>query len=141
VAVIDRQGYYPAIDAALYAAGRGRPVVVVTEDSFVSSQLGATGELTPWYQAAAAAGIELRPLTRVLSIDVQGLQVRHRFGEGPEERLEADCVILADYELPEDGLYRELAADGAMVRRVGDCVAPRRVMHAILEGGRAAREA
>ena len=27
------------------------------------------------------------------------------------------------------------------VRRVGDCVAPRRVLHAVLEGGRAGREA
>ena len=41
----------------------------------------------------------------------------------------------------EDGLYKELAADGATLSRVGDCVAPRRVMHAILEGGRAGREA
>jgi 2,4-dienoyl-CoA reductase (NADPH2) len=141
VAVIDRQGYYPAIDAAQHAAGSGRPVVIVTEDGFVSNQLGSSGELTPWYQAAAAAGIELRPFTRVLAIDEAGLQVRHRFGGDTEERLEADCVVLADHELPEDGLYRELLAEGVKVRRIGDCVAPRRALHAIWEGGQAGREA
>ena len=51
-------------------------------------------------------------------------------------------MVLADHELPEDGLYRELRVleQDLAVRRVGDCLAPRRVLHAVLEGGRAGRE-
>ncbi|HSR26561.1 MAG TPA: FAD-dependent oxidoreductase, partial [Candidatus Eisenbacteria bacterium] len=141
VAVLDRQGGYPAIDAARAAAGAGRPVTVLSEDPFVSSQLGATGELAPWYREAAGLGIELRPMTTVLEVTPAGLRLRHRFGAATAE-LEADCVVLADHELPDDELYRALAdaLPGMEVRRVGDCLAPRRVLHAVLEGGRAARE-
>ncbi|HEY4027820.1 MAG TPA: FAD-dependent oxidoreductase [Candidatus Dormibacteraeota bacterium] len=142
VAVLDRQGAYPAIDAARLAAGRGRAVTVLTEDPYVSSQLGATGELSPWYREAAVLGIELRSLAMVREVLPGALRLRHRFG-GDDEELEADCVVLADHELPDDDLYRGLlgALPGVEVRRVGDCVAPRRVLHAVLEGGRAGREA
>ena len=142
VVVIDRQGSYPAIDAARIAARAGRPVTVLTEDTVVASQLGATGELAPWYREAAAAGIELRPLTSVLELTPGALRLRHRFGPA-EDELAADCVVLADHELADDELYHALvgALHGVEVRRVGDCVAPRRVLHAVLEGGRAGRSA
>ena len=141
VVIVDREGSYPAIDAARAAAAAGRPVTVLTEDPFVSSQLGATGELAPWYRDAAALGIELRPLVTVLEVRADGLRLRHRFGVA-EEEVAADCVVLADHELPEDALYCRLTAElpGLEVRRVGDCVAPRRVLHAVLEGGRVARQ-
>jgi NADPH-dependent 2,4-dienoyl-CoA reductase/sulfur reductase-like enzyme len=143
VVVLDRQGGYPAIDAARVAAGRGRPVTIVTEDVFVSMQLGSTGELTPWYQAAAALGIDLRPLTAVVGVEPGGVRLRHRYGV-IEELLEADCVVVADHELPDDSLYRELRGarphGGPEVRRVGDCLAPRRVLQAILEARRACVE-
>jgi len=141
VVVIDKQGGYPAIDAARFASGGGRPVTIVTEDVFVSPQLGPIGELTPWYQAAAALGIELRPLTTVVEVQPGGVRLRQRYG--PEEDwLEADCLVIADHELPEDSLYRRLrdARPAAYeLCRVGDCLAPRRVLHAVLEGGRAGR--
>ena len=142
VVVLDRQGGHPAIDAARVAAGAGRAVTVVSEDPFVSSQLGATGELAPWYREAAALGVELRPMTVVLEVTAGGVRLRHRFGPATDE-LEADCVVLADHELPDDELYRALAGalPGVEVRRVGDCLAPRRVLHAVLEGSRAGREA
>ncbi|HKF19144.1 MAG TPA: FAD-dependent oxidoreductase [Candidatus Dormibacteraeota bacterium] len=141
VVVIDRQGSYPAIDAARLAAARGRPVSVVSEDPFVSSQLGATGELSPWYRDAAALDIALRPLTTVLEVAQDSVLVRDRFGVA-QDLVEADCVVLADYELPDDTLYMQLvrALPGLELHRVGDCVAPRRVLHAVLEGGRAGRD-
>jgi 2,4-dienoyl-CoA reductase (NADPH2) len=138
VAVLDRQGTYPALDAARLAAAAGRPVSVLTEDPFVSTQLGATGELSPWYREAAAAGIELRAFTTVVRVEPDRLRLRHRFGTS-EEDLEADCVVLADHELAADDLYRHLAENtGFELHRVGDCLAPRRVLQAILEGRRIA---
>jgi mycofactocin system FadH/OYE family oxidoreductase 2 len=146
VAVLDRQGSYPAIDSARLAAAAGRPVTLLTEDPFVSSQLGATGELAPWYRDAAALGIELRPLTTVLRVTPGSVRVRHRFGgaggpDGDEEDLPADCVVLADFELPDAELPAMLVRrlPGLELHLAGDCVAPRRVLHAVLEGGRAGR--
>ncbi len=142
VAVLDRQGSYPAIDAARFAAAAGRPVTVLTEDPFVSGQLGATGELSPWYRAAAAGGIELRPLTRVLRVTAGALRLRHRFGD-EEEDLAADCVVLADHELPDEGLHRLLAGrlPGLELHRAGDCLAPRQPVTSRAPVARAARSA
>ena len=141
VVVLDRQGGYPAIDAARVAVAAGRAVTIVSEDPFVSSQLGATGELSPWYREAAALGIDLRPMTVVTEITPETVRLRHRFGPATDE-VAATCVVLADHELADDALYHALTAalPGVEVRRVGDCVAPRRVLHAVLEGGRAGRE-
>lgn len=140
VVVVDFQGGYPAIDVALWAAERGHPVTILSPDPFVSSQLSASGELTPWYSTAAALGIQLRPLAWVAEVTSSGVHVRHRFGP-QEEWLECEFVVWVDYEVPDDGLFRTLAGrDGLKVRRIGDCVAPRRILHAILEGGRVGRE-
>jgi mycofactocin system FadH/OYE family oxidoreductase 2 len=141
VAIIDRQGSYPAIDAARFTAERGRPVTILTEDAFVSGQLGASGELMPWHRAAAALEIQFRTLVTVLKIESGGLRLRQRFG-AEESFLEADCVVVADHELAEDSLYHRLreGCPELEVRRAGDCLAPRRVLQAVLEGGHAGRE-
>jgi 2,4-dienoyl-CoA reductase (NADPH2) len=54
------------------------------------------------------------------------------------EKTEIRAAVLVDcgHRLPEDSLYRELA--DPTVIRAGDCVAPRTVHEAILEGRRAA---
>jgi mycofactocin system FadH/OYE family oxidoreductase 2 len=139
VAIIDSQGSYPAIDAAQMLAAAGRPVTIVTEDLFVSAQLISSGEFHPWYQRAAALGIEFRPLTKVLAIESEALVVRHRFGTR-QERIEGIAtVVVANDELAEDRLYHDLKDIVPILHRVGDCLAPRRVLHAILEGNRVAR--
>ena len=57
-----------------------------------------------------------------------------------EESREVDTVVLALPPVAEDALYAELAAGGRPVHRIGDCVAPRRIDHAIYEGVLAGRE-
>jgi 2,4-dienoyl-CoA reductase (NADPH2) len=117
----------------------------VTEDPFVSHQLGASGEFNPWYQRAAALGIEFRPLTTTLEIEPDALVVRHRFGRCRERIGGLDAVVLAEDELADDALYHALAgvvgpvAGAPEVHRIGDCLAPRRVLQAVLEGNRIGR--
>jgi hypothetical protein len=45
-------------------------------------------------------------------------------------------VLLGTYEQPEQGLYYALKGRVPQLLRAGDCVAPRRIEHAILEGRR-----
>lgn len=147
VVVIDSEGYFAAIDAALAAAAQQCRVTVIAETAYVSNQLGIIGETSPWFQRAAAAGICLRPLTRVIGAGPGGLLVRHRFAaETPENVTEisgVDEVVVAAHELPEDGLYLELRrlvanGGGPSLYRAGDCVAPRRVTQAIVDAARIA---
>ena len=56
-----------------------------------------------------------------------------RFAEG-ERALPADVVVLGTYERPSQELYQALKGRVSRLFRVGDCVAPRRLEQAILEG-------
>jgi 2,4-dienoyl-CoA reductase (NADPH2) len=139
VAILDREGGYPAIDAAEAAAATGRPVVMVSEDGFVSSRLGLTGEFAPWYRRAAALGIELIPQTVVVGAAPGELMLRHRFGDQTRRLEGVGAVVVADHELADDALHRALCGRVAELHRAGDCLAPRRVLHAVLEGNRTGR--
>ena len=50
--------------------------------------------------------------------------------------ISADWVVLAVPGTPADGLYLDLRAAGVDVHRVGDCIAPRRVHSAVVDGQR-----
>lgn len=141
VVVIDSEGYQAAINAAEYLTAQGRKVEFITEDNFISMQLGASQELTPWYTRAEASGIILSPMTVVTAIEPNQVRVRHRFGPPSSERViaDVDAVVLANYALPEDSLYKTLQAQNLIIYRIGDAVAPRRVTHAILEAQRVGR--
>ncbi len=140
--VIDSEGYQSAINAAEYLAAQGRPVEFITEDNFVSLQLGALQELTPWYSRAAATGITFSPMTSVLRIEKDRVNVRHRFAPADQERIikNVDTVVMANYALPEDSLYQALQGADREIYRLGDAVAPRRVTHAIIEAQRLGRQ-
>ena len=65
---------------------------------------------------------------------VMGLQV-------PELQWLVVLVVDVSPEIPDETLYFALKTSGLRVFRAGDCVAPRYLSHAILEGYRAGREA
>ena len=53
---------------------------------------------------------------------------------------DTDLVVAVAPEVPNEDLYFALKETGQRVFRVGDCVAPRTMSQAILEGYRAGRE-
>jgi 2,4-dienoyl-CoA reductase (NADPH2) len=60
--------------------------------------------------------------------------LHHTTGAVAESR--HDWVVCAVAPEPEDGLWLELRGGGLPVHRVGDCLAPRRVHSAVVEGHR-----
>jgi hypothetical protein len=59
---------------------------------------------------------------------------------GDERRIEGiDTVVLATGSRSTDALYRALKGQVPALHAVGDCVAPRGIHHALLEGTRVAR--
>ena len=71
-----------------------------------------------------------------------GVWIYGSFADGwarQDSDLDIAVVIDAGHRLPDERLWLELAdVDGVHAQRVGDCVAPRTVYDAILEGRRAA---
>ena len=74
----------------------------------------------------------------VMALEPGGVQLLHHPTGAIEQRL-VDWVVLAVAPASEDRLYRQLRDEAPRldVRRVGDCVAPRRAHAAVIEGERA----
>ncbi|MBK8174720.1 MAG: NAD(P)-binding protein [Rhodospirillales bacterium] len=138
--VLDSVGDTIGMGVAEWLAEHGWRVEVVTSDMFVGQKLTASMELTPWNQRACAKGIAFRP-----QVDVQRIVGRTVIGADRFDRQtmtidDVDLVVAVAPEVPDEDLYYALKDEGRRVFRAGDCVAPRYLSQAILEGYRAGRE-
>ncbi|TVR97118.1 MAG: FAD-binding protein [Rhodospirillales bacterium] len=138
--VVDAIGNAVGMGVAEWLAERGWRVTVVTADMFVGQSLTATMELTPWNQRAAAKGIVFAPQVQVERVGDRTVAGRDIFDRTPKEIADVDLVIPVAHELPDEDLYFALKEAGQRVFRIGDCVAPRAISQAILEGYRAGLE-
>ncbi|MDQ2906202.1 MAG: FAD-dependent oxidoreductase [Ktedonobacteraceae bacterium] len=133
VVVIDETASHGLLSVAELLAAEGRSVEIVTEDWYVGHDLVATHDIVPWMQRVLAHGVTMTPHTSVVRIEPGQVIVSDRFIAG-ERALPADMVVLGTYERPEQGLYYALKGHLPRLFRAGDCVAPRHIEQAILEG-------
>ena len=146
VVVVDELGFHPATSVAELLADRGCAVQVITSAMVVGQDLGLTLDLELWTQKVHAQGVRQR--TDVVVLDAREdeagrleLTLLHH-PTGDRSRLGCDWVACAVAPRPADELWHALHGarpDSAPfeVRRVGDCLAPRRAHAAVLEGERA----
>ncbi|CAB4532732.1 unannotated protein [freshwater metagenome] len=111
---------------------------IATQDNIVGNELARSGDLAPANARLLQAGVHLHPRMLLRSVSAEGATLEDRFS-AQRQQLPVAVVIDAGHRLPNDALGLELA-DVARVQAssVGDCVAPRTIYEAILEGRRAA---
>jgi 2,4-dienoyl-CoA reductase (NADPH2) len=109
--------------------------ILVTQDQIAGNELSRTGDLAPANARLAQAGVRImrRSLLRAVRLTDAGLEidVADRFQQRTTT-VTAAAMVDCGFRLPTEPLA------GATVA-AGDCVAPRTVLEAILEGRRAAR--
>ncbi len=117
----------------------GERAVLVTPDNIAGNELSRTGDLAPANVRLAQRGVvvERRAIVRTVEATVNGAHVRiqDRFS-GETKQIEAAAVVDAGFRLP-----NELVSDasgGSIGVAIGDCVAPRTILEAVLEARRAA---
>ncbi|MBK8211129.1 MAG: NAD(P)-binding protein [Rhodospirillales bacterium] len=140
VVVLDTIGDQVGMSVVERLAENGWRVEVVTRDMFVGQRLTASLELTPWNQRAAAKGIVFRPQVTVQKVAGRTVEGVDFFDRRPIRIDDVDLVVPVVHEVPDEDLYLALKQAGQRVFRAGDCVAPRYMSQAILEGYRAGRE-
>jgi NADPH-dependent 2,4-dienoyl-CoA reductase/sulfur reductase-like enzyme len=133
VVVVDETDSHGVLATVELLAATGKNVEVVTEDFYVGRDLVPTHDLVLWKQRVLPYGIVVTPHTTVVRIEPGKVIVVDRFAEG-ERELPADVVVLGTYERPAQELYMALKGHVPSLFRIGDCVAPRRIEQAILEG-------
>lgn len=143
--VLDEIGDHDGMAVAEWLTARGWKVEVVTEDMFAGQRLTATQELTAWNQRAYSKGVIFRAQTEVQRVDRRALVAVDRFSREEQRIEEIDLIVDVTYDVPDETLYFALKAAGygrsgmPALYRAGDCIAPRRLGQAVLEGHRTGR--
>lgn len=132
VLVLDTVGGPVGVSVAEKLAAEGREVRIVTQDPIVGTLLSLTGDLADCNTRLQQAGVtrELKSLLRKTSADKALLE---DVWTGSQRWVPADVVVDCGALLPQEDLY----TTGML--RAGDCVAPRTVLEAVLEGRRVAQ--
>ena len=87
------------------------------------------------------AGVGLEHHLELAGAEDSHVRFRNLFAPDLETRLAADLLVLALGRVPQHGLAARLAAQGLEAHEAGDCLSPRSIEEAILEGTLAARRA
>ncbi len=135
VVVHDPVGDAVGVSVAERMASEGRPVVFVCQDPVAGTQLSRTGDLADANVRLERAGVVRRLRSRIIGCDAEGVTIEDVW-TGETSRVEAAVLVDCGHRLPDDLLYAELGDPDVM--RAGDCVAPRSILEAVLEGRRVA---
>lgn len=131
--VIDGDAFYRAITAADFLAGQGAEVEVLSPLFFAGYHI-TMPSLVITYMNLCAKGVVFTPLHMVKSIEDHTVNAFHVFSFADRTLQDVDTVVLAYPGRADCGLYDQLKGAVSEVHRIGDCVAPRKVDMAILEG-------
>src|SRR5947209_2195250 len=138
VVVVDDVHTQQALSTAELLLDQGKRVEVVSPLFYVGQDVGITS-IAPLYTRLFTKGAVLTPHTELRAIEGSAVIVANVHA-GAERRIEGvDSVVLAMGSRSTDALYRELKGRVPELHAVGDCVAPRGVHQAILDGTHAGR--
>jgi mycofactocin system FadH/OYE family oxidoreductase 1 len=131
VLILDTVGGPVGVSVAEKLAADGREVRIVTQDPIVGTLLSLTGDLADCNTRLQRLGVP-RELKSLLRKAADGTAVLEDVWTGSQRTVPADVVVDCGHRLPAEDLYTTGMA------RAGDCVAPRTILEAVLEGRRRA---
>jgi hypothetical protein len=118
-------------------ARTGRRVTLVSE-LFHPGQRIEAGTLHVLTARLLDEGVTLMPLTALRAVGEHHIEVRNSLTNRAGMLPDVDSVVLATMRYPYDPLSDALRTAGYDVQLIGDCLAPRRLLHATSDGARAA---
>ena len=138
VVVVDDVHTQEALSTAELLLEQGKRVEVISPLFYVGQDIGVTS-IAPLYRRLHTRGVVLTPGTELRAVEGSTVVVANVYS-GVERPIEAvDTVVLAAGSRSTDSLYRTLKGQVPELYAAGDCVAPRGVHQAILDGTRVAR--
>ncbi len=137
VLFVDENGGHHAAATVEWLADQGKKVLMTTSDLFIGIELAPMGELYLTRQRLLQKGVSF--ITDVVVDEIVGDRVKARdiYTNQPVSLGDYDTVVLDMGNVAEDSLYRRIKGRIKEVYAVGDCVAPRGIDMAILEGRKA----
>jgi hypothetical protein len=116
--------------AVALAEELGERATLITQDHVAGNELSRTGDLAPANVRLAQRGVTVERRTLLRVVHAGHVEVEDRFS-GDRRTIACAALIDCGFRLPSDAIAgADLSA--------GDCVAPRTIYEAVLEGRRAA---
>ena len=140
VVVADWGGDPIGINAAETLATAGGKVVYCVSSVTVGESLHQYRR-NLFLQRLYRAGVEIVQHHELAGAEAGTVLLRNVFAPDLEQRVAADCVVLALGRVPADELAPALRAAGRNVVEAGDCLSPRGLEEAVLEGTHAVEHA
>jgi mycofactocin system FadH/OYE family oxidoreductase 2 len=139
ILLIDYDGHHQATATAEFLADQGKKVHILCSALFVGAELGPTQDLYLSRQRLLQKGVTFTPDFAVM--EIKGLEVNgfNVYSNEWKTYKDHDSIVLAMGNQVEDGLYFALKGKVKELYRIGDCVAPRKIDIAILEGDKIGR--
>lgn len=134
VLFIDEDGGHHSMATVEMLAEQGKKVDLLTNDLFIGIELAPRGELYLARQRLLQKGVAFITDMEVLAIHGKQVQVRDIYTDQRRLLDDHDTVVLDVGNAADDDLYRRLKGRVKEIHRVGDCVAPRGIDMAIIEG-------
>jgi 2,4-dienoyl-CoA reductase-like NADH-dependent reductase (Old Yellow Enzyme family)/thioredoxin reductase len=133
VVVADWRCDWVGMGVALMLAESGHRVTLAV-DGYMPGQRVQQYVRDTMQAAMHRAGVRIVPTVRVYGADADAVFLQHTLSGEPVVIEDAAALVLAQGHLPVDELVHALDGAGAEVRAIGDCLAPRTVEEAVLEG-------
>jgi mycofactocin system FadH/OYE family oxidoreductase 2 len=138
VVVVDDVHTQQGLSTAERLLDRSRRVEVISRLFYAGQDVGITS-IAPLYGRLFAKDVTLTPHTELVAVEGSAVVVANVYTRA-ERRIEGvDTVVLSMGSRSTDALYRALKGKVAALHAIGDCVAPRGIHQALLEGTRVAR--
>lgn len=138
VLVVDDCGYYQSSDPLEYFLAQGAQVHAVSAAPVFAAAMVSV-ERPSFMKSLRGKPVTHHPQTMVSRITPAAVEMTSLV-TGKQYSVEGvDAVIFGSTGVPDDALYLALKANRVSVRRIGDCVSPRGVEHAVHDGHAAGR--
>jgi mycofactocin system FadH/OYE family oxidoreductase 2 len=139
ILLIDGDGHHKATSTAEFLADRGKKVDMITDSLFVGVELGPTGDLYSSRQRLLQKGVSFISDVRVEEIQGTAVKAVNIYSNEAQIFEGYNAIVVVMPNRPDDTLYFHLKNRMKELYRIGDCVAPRKIDMAILEGNKVGR--
>ena len=140
VLIVDESAEYLPLGLAEILADGGTEVEVISPHLFVGEDVVSTLDVAHLFPRLVEKGVTLTAQQVVERIDGTGVEIVSVWSGSQRREVEADTVVISMTRSPNDTLYQEIRSEFAEVHRVGDVVAPRRLMAILYEAEKLGRE-
>ncbi|NNK01278.1 MAG: FAD-dependent oxidoreductase [Desulfatitalea sp.] len=137
ILLIDEHGGHYAAATAEMLVEDGRQVHMITSDLFIGIELANIGDLYYSRQRLLQKGVKFKTDIIVDAIEGKTVNCRDLYTNAPVCLDDYDTIVLAGPKQAQDRIYRQLKGQVKELYRAGDCVAPRNITMAVLEGRKA----